>query len=243
MCFNQPISLGFAVVAFTSAYIVYRCTNNIRLSFPIAYFGLMEALQFIQYFVIDECSSPINKALTLVAYVHICFQPLVTAILGSGLSITKEEKGGSYMLIRLGVVAGVCMLAKFLLHPWAPDMDILEECPSYDWYRGNDLCTYSGTVHLAWAVPLYPPTYMVPSSNLHFFLFFAPCFVSWKFVPMGLIILATGPLLSMYLTDNLHEQPAIWCLVSVGQLSGAVVLHYFMGNDLVDQKGKALKAE
>jgi hypothetical protein len=41
------------------------------------YFGLMEFLQVGQYLVADQCSNPINQALTWAAYIHVAFQPLI----------------------------------------------------------------------------------------------------------------------------------------------------------------------
>lgn len=40
------------------------------------YFAVMEALQFLQYFWVDQCGHPMNAALTYLAFIHISLQPL-----------------------------------------------------------------------------------------------------------------------------------------------------------------------
>jgi hypothetical protein len=34
----------------------------------------MEALQFLQYMVLDQCDHWLNKVTTVLSYIHICFQ-------------------------------------------------------------------------------------------------------------------------------------------------------------------------
>lgn len=38
----------------------------------------VQVLQFLQYMVIDRCDSKLNQLLTMLAYIHVSFQPLVS---------------------------------------------------------------------------------------------------------------------------------------------------------------------
>jgi hypothetical protein len=40
-----------------------------------------------------------------------------------------------------------------------------------------------------------------------------------------LAMLLTGPYLAVLLTNNIHEQPAIWCYTSIGQM---LLTYYFI---------------
>ena len=33
-----------------------------------------------------------------------------------------------------------------------------------EWLRGEELCTYRGTYHLAWSVPMLDNTYWIPGA-------------------------------------------------------------------------------
>lgn len=75
MCFDQRTSFMFAGVAFLGTFVIHKTTGNRALSLCIFYFFLMEFLQGFQYFWINDCDSSINQYLTMLGYLHICFQP------------------------------------------------------------------------------------------------------------------------------------------------------------------------
>lgn len=73
-----------------------------------------------------------------------------------------------------------------------------------EWLRGETMCTYKGTYHLAWSVPMLENTYWIPGAQLHSFLMFAPFFVLKKnMVIQGFFLWLTGPFMATYFTDNL----------------------------------------
>lgn len=92
-------------------------------------------------------------------------------------------------------------------------------CRTQEWLRGEKLCTFKGKYHLAWAVPMYDPTYFSPSAAIHSFLMFAPFFVLKKnMIIQGVFLWLAGPFLASFITDNLQEQASIWCFFSIAQI-------------------------
>lgn len=220
MCFNQPMSGFFAVVGFLLGLWAYSQTRNKALLAGIWYFVAMEALQFFQFFWLDAgCDDPINKALTVVGFIHICFQPLFTHILASAFMQSPEKKAQYKLVFRLCTLMGFYMFSRWVLH--TPKHDLATGCPQTEWIRGDTLCTKMGTYHLAWSLPLTQPTYFMPSNNIHFFMMFAPFIALKQWIP-GTVLFLTGPFLSKFITDNLHEQAAIWCFFSICQICLAV---------------------
>jgi len=184
----------------------------------------MEFLQAIQYSFIDRCDHPINKVLTFVGFVHVCFQPFFLNLIISATDPHPDKQSQFRFILKFTLLGGIMMIIRYLLAPYSP-IPYRSECNT-EWMRGDKLCTYSGNVHLAWTVPLYEASYLAPSPNLHFSLMFFPFFIiDPRLIISGLILLLTGPVLSMYLTNNLHEQPSIWCFFSISQICCIMVTY------------------
>jgi len=216
------MSLAFAVSGFAVGAWAFKETKNWSLLLGIWYFCAMELLQFFQYFWLDDCAHPMNQFLTVIGFLHIAFQPYFTHLLG-GAFITKPSKVAKMTAVRhLSLVAGVFMFSRYLM---ATPAHHIKQCDNVDWLRGERTCTFTGNYHLAWELPMYDATYFMPSNFIHFFMMFAPYIIMGPEMWLhGLILFATGPLLSSYITPNLYEQASIWCFFSIGQVTLATLM-------------------
>jgi hypothetical protein len=84
---------------------------------------------------------------------------------------------------------------------------------------GKQTCTVSGNKHIAWNIRLRAPGkyWFTPSIGLHFFMWVVPVLTLFQLKPLLAMIL-TGPYLGYLLTNNINEQPAIWCYTEIGQM-------------------------
>jgi len=179
----------------------------------MAYFALMETLQAVQYSFINLCDNPINKALTLVGFFHLAFQPFFVNYYVSEF-MTKGNKRYVPLMLTLSLFAGVLMSNRM----WKSPGDI--PCSiGIEPLCGVSTCTFRGSVHLAWQMPMQhaDQDYFTPGFQLHFFMFYMPMFAlgMWKFT---LFLLVSGPFLGRALTNHQDEIPAIWCFFSIAQL-------------------------
>jgi hypothetical protein len=71
------MSLALGLGTFAVAGMLHIKGRPARCTAILVYFGLMEFLQLAQYAVADRCENSVNKALTMAAFVHTAFQPLV----------------------------------------------------------------------------------------------------------------------------------------------------------------------
>jgi len=211
------MSGALALVGFLVGCWAWQQTRNWKLVAGIWYFVAMETLQFFQFYWLNDCKAEMNQFLTVIGFLHICFQPYFTHLF-SGAFVSSEKKAAQYVVIRrLCLVMGVMMFSRYLL--FKPEHGITKEANT-EWLRGDATpCTFRGVHHLAWSLPLHAPTYFMPSNNIHFFMMFAPYIAlgvdMWIH---GFILFATGPLLSSFITPNLYEQASIWCFFSIGQV-------------------------
>lgn len=91
---------------------------------------------------------------------------------------------------------------------------------------GAKTCAVSGTKHIAWNIRLRAPGkyWFTPSIGLHFFMWAIPVITMFQIKPI-MAMLFTGPYLGILLTNNIHEQPAIWCYTAIAQM---LLTYYFV---------------
>jgi len=209
MCFSQTGSLAvgitgllFSLYLWTGKPIRYRYA-----ALGIAYFSLMEVLQYLQYGVIDRCNA-YNEQLTLLGYLHICFQPVFIH-----LWLFAFTQNPPFLVVYLSLAAGVLLASRVL---WVGDDELCDE--THEPLCGPITCSFSGERHIAWSVRLRAPGkyWFTPSIGLHFFMWVMPALVLFQLKPL-IALLLTGPYLG-FLSQHIHEQPAIWCYTVIGQM-------------------------
>ena len=207
MCFSEQQSLYIGLFGLTTG--AYFFTKNKYAGIGIAYFALMEILQYFQYKVIDQCNNKWNKFLTQIGYLHICFQPLFFNIWL--FAFTKKP---NFLILKL------CFYAALLLASRLFFVKSDELCDgANEPLCGKQTCAFSGEKHIAWNLRLRAPgkLWFTPSIGLHYFMWVAPALVLLELKPI-IALLATGPYLGYFLTNNIHEQPAIWCYTEITQM-------------------------
>lgn len=218
MCWSETASL--AMVGLGAGATVWTAARRRRWPVPLAlgYFTAMEALQAAGYWVIDDCGSPANRAITLLSYLHIAFQPLVINAFLLELVPQEVRRRAARWVLGAAGLSAVVMLMQLYPFTWAGS------CAPGSYLCGAELCLRSGNWHIAWDVPynglLVPldewlghatsfPTYLAT-------VFLMPlAYGAWRFV---LFHLVAGPVLASLLTSDPGEMPAVWCLFSIGIL-------------------------
>lgn len=201
----MSLMIGVTGIAFAS--IIYARTKNAYVSIGLGYFALMEIIQYFQYKFIDQCDNKYNQFLTILGYIHICFQPLFFNLWLFAFTIKPIVQ---YLYLTF---FGGLMLASRLFF-----VKNNELCDSHNEpLCGKRTCSISGERHIAWNLRLRATGWITPSISLHFFLWVFPALTMFQLKPI-LAILLTGPFLGYVLTKNIHERPAIWCYTFVMQL-------------------------
>jgi hypothetical protein len=207
MCFTKNISFTIGLIGILAG--VYFYTNkHYYAAIGIGYFSLMEIIQYFQYQVIDQCDNKYNKILTYIGYLHICFQPLFFNIW-----LFEFIKKPNFTIIYMSFIAGILLLSRILFVSNNELCDTNNEplC-------GKITCSFSGEKHIAWNIKLRAPGkyWFSPSIGLHFFMWVVPTITIFQLKPF-IAVLLTGPYLG-FITNNIHEQPAIWCYSVLVQL-------------------------
>jgi len=131
------------------------------------------------------------------------------------------------------------LFTRFLISylPNFSTMDVTD-FKSTEWLRGEKLCTFRGRFHLAWAVPMADPTYVIPGAAIHSFCMFAPFFALYEkkgMVIQGTFLFIFGPYLASWISPNLMEQASIWCFFSIAQIA---IMLFFIRETLIINWGR-----
>lgn len=212
MCFSENISLSIGLTGLISG--AYFFNKNAYAGIGIFYFGLMEIIQFFQYKFINKCDNKYNKFLTIIGYIHICFQPLFFNI---WLFAFVDKPNFTYLY--MSFFAGLLLMSRLF---FVTDENLCDN--RHEPLCGKTTCSYSGNMHIAWNLRLRAPGkhWFTPSIGLHFFMWVIPALTMFEMKPILALIL-TAPYLGL-LTNNIHEQPAIWCYTGIIQM----ILTYFL---------------
>ena len=216
MCWSGEASAAIAVCGMASGIYSLKRGDSWMLWVPVFYFAGMEILQAFSYSVLDECALKSNRLATLIAYIHISFQPLIINIFCLYF-IPKEIRDKiQYWVLGICLLASLLFLARifpldlpsclgmFYTTPFCPECKLpIPMC-------GSELCTVSGTWHLAWSVPLgFHP--VLDNAYTFAVLILPLIYGAWR---ISIYLFLIGPLLAYLTTDDPNEWPAIWCLLS-----------------------------
>ncbi|MDJ0992214.1 MAG: DUF5765 domain-containing protein [Dinoroseobacter sp.] len=232
MCWSETASVAMVGLGAAATVVTLRRGEAPAIPATLAFFTLMEGLQAVGYQVIDQCGTPANVAITWASYLHIALQPLfinafAMAIAPAPVSVALKR--------RVYLIAAACS-ALILLQ--ATPLAAFGPCVPGTVMCAQEVCTRSGTWHLAWDLPLnglFAPIRESFGIPLEFPSYMFAAFVlplaygAWRFV---IFTFVAGPAAALALTSDPNEMPAIWCLFSIGLLLvslSPMVRHRVMG--------------
>jgi hypothetical protein len=165
MCFTKEVTLGMMAMNLSMALFLHLRGKGFR-RYQIFYvFFIMELLQYLQYLVLDDCGHWLNRLTTVLAYVHVCFQPISVSyyVLGQepNFDVVKTVIrlgliGGFLLVIRLPYVGVSHFLGEHLSWMGKEFPDNSQAGTHESCYRtamcGPELCARTGNAHLRWEV-------------------------------------------------------------------------------------------
>ena len=218
MCWSATASVAMVGLGAAATLITARRGESRGIWLTLGYFTIMEALQAAGYGVLDQCGTPANRAVTLLSYLHIVFQPFFINAFCMAILLHEVPARTRRVVWGLCAAASAVMLAQLI------PVEALGRCRPGEVLCGPALCTVSGSWHIGWEVPLNGMFSSLPhvlGLSVQFPSYILAVFVlplfygAWRFV---LFHALCGPILTMALTRDPNEMPAVWCLFSIGLL-------------------------
>ena len=105
---------------------------------------LMETLQGVSYWYIDQCESKTNELLTVLGFLHICGQPYFTHVMCGAFYHPKSTRGiQNAFTLSMCVVAGLAFFMRYIFAVVYPLSDYIpldgKACPNTEWIRASSL--------------------------------------------------------------------------------------------------------
>lgn len=209
MCFTQPVSLLLSIFGSLAAIQLYNDERPFFTYLHFVFYSGMEFLQFLQYFYTDNCSDT-NVLLTKIAYIYIWLQPILynTFYLLTNNRNVQIFKYNIMFSIFTFLYACDRMFTKVLHTEGIRNNEIMV---------GPTTCTFQGKKHLYWNFELASNNGVEANYFLYLALICFPTFWMDNFL-YGLFLSFTfimGLIIAYCYTENIHETPAFWCILSV----------------------------
>lgn len=216
MCWSASVSVAMAAVGGAATLITAMRGEPKAIWITLGFFTLMEGLQAAGYAVVDECSNPANITITTLSYLHIAIQPLFINAFAMAIAPAVVPNWQKRSVYGLAAIATGFMLLKLV------PLEAFGSCTPGSPMCALQTCLISGDWHIGWILPLnglmeWGGSYL--PINFYFPAYFIAVFAlplwygAWRFALFHLLM---GPFMAFMLTTNLNEQPAIWCLFSIG---------------------------
>ena len=234
MCFNKEMTGGFTLFSILiGTWIILgkgKIWSNllswqrVRVALCFYYFAVMEGLQFVQYFVLDDCDGLVNNLSTQLGWYHICWQPLFSNLAFSALdkkAHDSDQKRTWSFILWFSFISGLLMALRMILPALFPGAvaavgpDFAGMCnENIEGVCGPSTCVHTGIWHLSWTFKMLKPGYVFPSLSLHFLnMFVAPALMGNL---LGSVILfMTGPFIALFFDVGDGERSSIWCFFSI----------------------------
>ena len=218
MCWGAEATATMVVVGGVAAAVAWHKEARPAVWLTLGYFVVMEALQFIGYTVIDQCDSTTNQSVTTLSYLHIALQPIFINAFAMELVPNSVRERVQPWVYAVAGMSALVMLVQLL------PIQALGDCRPGDAMCADQLCTVSGSWHIAWEIPyngLMAPVDNLLGTEMAFPTYMGVVFLmpllygAWRFVMLHMFV---GPILAWTLTENPSEMPAIWCLFSIAIL-------------------------
>ena len=221
MCYGKRWSSVSFSIMFTAGIISLVAKAPIALPIACFFLSIKELIQLLLYYNLESCNIA-NKWLTVLAWIHISFQPFIVLLFISSFSKKKA-------LYRMPLVLSIiyaCFNVVSIKELYPLD-DFKEQCKIYD--KANSICrpqtcSYPGKYHLAYGFQLSSTEVIItPSFFTYVLLSFAVPYIigDWQLATIHASV-AIGSFI--FAKENRGEAGAMWCLNSFW--IGLVVIYY-----------------
>lgn len=218
MCFSPQISFTFFIAGVVLTYLSYvdPVKRASKMYILFAFYSVMELLQTIQYFFVNQCDLPVNVLSTEFAYLLVIVQPLMWNI----IFYMKSKNETTKNIFKLAIVLCAIWIVMNVYTRISYDPAISNEYNKCGLFNHTKTCTYrdTETSHLYWRWKTHNFNDMTPNYFMYMCLWFVPALLVAETRLTGMVLLmgaVVGYIITRMYGNSVVEFPAIWCYISV----------------------------
>ena len=228
MCYNSEMSFTFGTIGIIAIIYIYFSENKIKhtgIQYILIFYTLMEILQGIQYFYINQCSNIWNKILTEIAYLLVILQPLIWNVYYFSNS-NFCDKNIFITAIWFSIVWIVVNVLSRLLYDKNIFYNMTKQSSGF---ASNNVCTKQKKTHLYWEWTSANFHDLHPNFFSYLMIWFIPALISTKFRITSIIVIISAlmaAVASVYVKE-VFTFSSLWCYVSVPIVLAVICNMYF----------------
>ena len=215
MCYNSTISFSFFGVGMLVTLYIYLFSPAVRntgIYLLLLFYSLMELLQGVQYFYVNQCNNKINRWLTECAYTLVILQPFLWNLYFYANS-NKYDKNIFITAIWLCVCWMIVNIFGRVMYKKTASV----QTQNNSIYAANKVCTKKNLSHLYWEWTSANFGDLNANFLTYLMLWFIPALVSTSHW-LTSIILIISALVGAYMAYVAKEPfifTSVWCYISV----------------------------
>jgi len=216
MCYNSTISFTFFGLGLAASFYIYYFAHLIKKTgvyWLLLFYSLMELLQGVQYFYVNQCDMWMNRLLTEFAYVLVILQPFIWNLYFYVNSAFCEKP---IFLVALWLC--ICWIVVNLFARITYGVKNVEhQTKSHSVYAGEKVCTKKKLSHLYWEWTSANFGDMNANFLTYLLLWFIPALVSTQHWITSVVLICSA-LVGAYMAYAAKEPfifTSVWCYISV----------------------------
>lgn len=222
MCYSSEISFTFFAIGIVLFGYIYTAVPSLRITnvhWVVLFYTLMELLQTVQYWSVNECDRLVNYYLTEVAYLFVIVQPLMWNVYFCQRSVGREKS-----IFITAIAMSACWMVVNLLSRMLYNPTYNPQTETHSVFAGNRVCTRKMQSHLYWEWTSYNLGDFTPSYLTYLMLWFIPGFTSshYKTNLVSASLAVIGAIMTYHAGEPFIFASA-WCYISVPMMGLIVV--------------------
>lgn len=215
MCYNSGISFLFAAIGFLVTFYIFifdKIINKTGIQYILGFYSIMELLQGVQYFYVNQCSNFMNIILTEFAYLLVILQPLIWNIFFYVNSGTLDKQ-----IFLTAICLSIPWIIVNVLARLLYDKNKYPQTKQNSPHAGDKVCTKRKLSHLFWEWTSENFQELNANFFMYLMVWFIPALISKKFRNISFVLIVSAVLgaYMTFLTDEPVVFTSLWCYISV----------------------------
>jgi len=215
MCYNSKISFTFAIIgiiALAYIYIYKKQLTYTGIQYILLFYTIMELLQGVQYFYVNQCSNATNIFLTEVAYILVLLQPLIWNIFYYFNSPESDKN-----LFLVAIISFIIWMLSDIMSRLMYNKTGSNKTNKNSTFASDKVCTKKQKTHLYWEWTSANFGEFTATYLSYMIIWFIPALFSKNFRSTSLIIMALSAFsgLIAFYNNEFFTYPSLWCYISV----------------------------
>jgi hypothetical protein len=209
------MSFAFATIGILALAYIYTYKKSITTSgiqYILMFYILMEVLQGIQYFFVNQCSNVVNIFLTEFAYILVLVQPLMWNLFYYFNSIEGDKKMFLVAIFSFIVWMISDISARFMYNKIG-----INKTQKTGFFASDKVCTKKQKTHLYWEWTSANFGDLNATILSYYMIWFIPALFSTQFRITSLLIMALAVFSAIiaFLNNEFFTFASLWCYISI----------------------------